>query len=143
MGEDGQSVLLPTKIPYYKPEVYPLVLQRNVSLFGQLLGDSDADKIADQQNTVNRLPDPGLRLPRILHVHAIPPLDGGLGLGQLEDDVVHLLDAAGNVRNIVAENIESQVSTDIPQPKVTARRKQDEGLARLIEDMLRNELEIY
>ena len=52
---DGQSVLLPTKIPYYKPEVYPLVLQRNVSLFGQLLGDSDADKIADQQNTVNRL----------------------------------------------------------------------------------------
>lgn len=55
VGEDGQSVLLPTKIPYYKPEVYPLVLQRNVSLFGQLLGDSDADKIADQQNTVNRL----------------------------------------------------------------------------------------
>ena len=46
-----------------------------------------------------------------------------------------------HVRNIVAENIESQVSTDIPQPKVTARRKQDEGLARLIEDMLRNELD--
>lgn len=54
-GEDGQSVLVPTRIPYYKPEVYPLVLQRNVSLFGQLLGDSDVDKIADQQNTVNRL----------------------------------------------------------------------------------------
>ena len=45
-----------------------------------------------------RAPDPGLRLPRVLHVHAIPPLDGGLGLGQLEDDVVHLLDAAGNAR---------------------------------------------
>ena len=46
-----------------------------------------------------------------------------------------------HVRNIVAENIESQISTDIPQPKVTARRKQDEGLAKLIEDMLRNELD--
>ena len=55
VSEDGQSVLVPTKIPYYKPEVYPLVLQRNVSLFGQLLGDSDVDKIEDQQNTVNRL----------------------------------------------------------------------------------------
>lgn len=40
---------------YYKPDCYPLVLQRNVSVFGRLLGDSDADKIADQQNTINRL----------------------------------------------------------------------------------------
>jgi hypothetical protein len=30
-------------------------LQRNVSLFGKLLGESDVDKIADQQNTINRL----------------------------------------------------------------------------------------
>jgi hypothetical protein len=30
-------------------------LQRNVSLFGRLLGDSDVDKIADQQNTVSRM----------------------------------------------------------------------------------------
>lgn len=52
---EGQPELKPTKIPYYKPDVYPLVLQKNVSLFGQLLGDSDVDKIADQQNTVNRL----------------------------------------------------------------------------------------
>ena len=30
------------------------------------------------------------------------------------------------VYNALAENIEAQVSSDIPQPKVTARRKQDE-----------------
>jgi len=42
-------------IPPYRPGKYPLVLQRNVSLFGRLLGDSDADKIADQQNTIKRL----------------------------------------------------------------------------------------
>lgn len=54
-GADGNPEMKPTRIPYYKPDVYPLVLQRNVSLFGQLLGDSDVDKIEDQQNTVNRL----------------------------------------------------------------------------------------
>ena len=53
--ETGLSTEVPTKVPYFKPDVYPLVLQRNVSIFGQLLGDSDADKIEDQQNTINRL----------------------------------------------------------------------------------------
>ena len=56
---DENGVLIqemkPTKIPFYKPNTFPLVLQRNVSLFGQLLGDSDVDKIEDQQNTVNRI----------------------------------------------------------------------------------------
>lgn len=53
--ETGELRYEPTKIPYYKPDLYPVVLQRNVSIFGQLLGDSDVDKMADQQNTVNRL----------------------------------------------------------------------------------------
>ena len=43
------------RLPYYKPDLFPVFLQRNVSLFGRLLGDSDADKVADQQNTVNRM----------------------------------------------------------------------------------------
>ena len=43
------------RVPYYNPRVYPIVLQKNVSVFGKLLGDSDVDKIEDQQNTVNRL----------------------------------------------------------------------------------------
>lgn len=46
-----------------------------------------------------------------------------------------------HVRNIVAEIIESQVNSNIPQPKVTARRKEDEPLAKIIEDMIRNELD--
>ena len=46
-----------------------------------------------------------------------------------------------HVRNIVFENIESQVSSSIPQPKVTARRKKDEPLAEIIEHFLRNELD--
>lgn len=50
-----EAVYTPTKIPYYKPNLYPIVLQKNVSVYGQLLGDSDIDKIAYQQNTTNRL----------------------------------------------------------------------------------------
>lgn len=43
------------RVPYYKPSCFPLILQKNVSVYGQLLGESDVDKIADQQNTLNRL----------------------------------------------------------------------------------------
>ena len=55
VDEMGLPVMQPTKLPYYKPDVFPLFLQKNVSVFGRLLGDSDVDKIADQQNTINRL----------------------------------------------------------------------------------------
>lgn len=44
-----------TKVPYYKPNLIPIVLQKNISKFGQLLGESDVDKMADQQNTIKRL----------------------------------------------------------------------------------------
>ncbi len=57
--EDGLGGVVttagPTRIPYYKPDIFPVILQKNVSVYGQLLGDSDVDKIADQQNTANRI----------------------------------------------------------------------------------------
>lgn len=56
MDEFGNVVAMATeRVPYYNPKVYPVILQKNVSVFGKLLGDSDVDKIEDQQNTVNRL----------------------------------------------------------------------------------------
>lgn len=42
-------------IPYYKPNRFPVILQKNISKFGQLLGESDVDKMEDQQNTIKRL----------------------------------------------------------------------------------------
>ena len=48
-------VQAPTRIPYYKPDVYPLVVRKNVSLPGRFWGGSDIDAIADQQNTLNKL----------------------------------------------------------------------------------------
>lgn len=50
---DGAAAMVPTKIPYYKPGFYPIVVQRNVSTFGKLLGSSDVDAIKTQQNTLN------------------------------------------------------------------------------------------
>lgn len=55
IDEEGNPVMVPTMIPFYRPDIYPLVLQRNVSIYGQLLGNSDVDVIEDQQNTMNRI----------------------------------------------------------------------------------------
>lgn len=55
LDEFGAPAMLPTLIPFYKPDIYPIILQRNVSVYGQLLGNSDVDVIRDQQNTVNRM----------------------------------------------------------------------------------------
>ena len=57
--EEGSDIpvveQIPTRIPIYKPNIYPVILQKNVSVFGKLLGDSDIDKIENQQNTTNRI----------------------------------------------------------------------------------------
>lgn len=45
----------PAKIPYYVPDIYPIVLIRNVSVYNKLGGESDCDKNASQQNVINRL----------------------------------------------------------------------------------------
>ena len=55
MDEMGHAVMVPTLIPFYKPDVYPLVVQRSVSVYGQFWGNSDVDAIEDQQNTTNRI----------------------------------------------------------------------------------------
>ena len=49
------TVQEPVRIPFYKPDIYPVIQQKSVSVYGMFNGDSDVDKIADQQNTTNRL----------------------------------------------------------------------------------------
>lgn len=55
-GFQGEDLSLSPgeRVPYYKPDIYPVFLQQNVSAYGKLLGDSDIDKISDQQNLSNR-----------------------------------------------------------------------------------------
>ena len=49
-----QEEVKQTKIPYYKPNLLPLVLRKNVSRYGTLLGSSDVDVIKDQQDAVSK-----------------------------------------------------------------------------------------
>lgn len=49
-----QVVKRPREIPYYKPDCYPIVVRKNVSVWGKPLGDSDVDKIMDQQNIIKK-----------------------------------------------------------------------------------------
>jgi hypothetical protein len=51
----GTVKTAPTKIPYYKPNRFPLIVRKNVSLYGEFLGASDVDAIEDQQNAMNKL----------------------------------------------------------------------------------------
>lgn len=44
-----------TKIPYYKPNVFPIVTRKNVSKYGTLLGTSDVDVIEDQQDAISKI----------------------------------------------------------------------------------------
>lgn len=44
-----------TRIPFYRFSRYPVVLRKNVSVYGQLLGNSDVEALEDQQNSVKKL----------------------------------------------------------------------------------------
>lgn len=50
----GEPIMQKTKIPYYKPNIFPLIVRKNVSVDGKILGNSDIDFIADQQNEINQ-----------------------------------------------------------------------------------------
>lgn len=50
-----EAVMEATRIPFYKPDIYPLILRKNVSRSGHFLGGSDIDAIEYQQNTLNKL----------------------------------------------------------------------------------------
>lgn len=43
------------KIPYYKPNVYPVILRKNITAQNKLLGESDVKVIIDQQDTIKKL----------------------------------------------------------------------------------------
>ena len=43
------------KIPYYKPNIYPIILRKNITAQNKLLGGSDVAVIIDQQDTIKKL----------------------------------------------------------------------------------------
>jgi len=55
MDDFGMPAVQGTQVPFYQPDLFPIIIQKSVSVYGRLLGNSDVDVIRDQQNTVNRL----------------------------------------------------------------------------------------
>lgn len=59
LGADGQPLMKRTlrrrALPRYRAKEYPLVLRRNVSREGYLLGASDVEQIADQQEALKKM----------------------------------------------------------------------------------------
>lgn len=53
----GEKTMIPkgTKIKHYTPNIYPVIVRRNVSAFGSFLGKSDVEVIKDQQDNIKKL----------------------------------------------------------------------------------------
>lgn len=79
-----KTVMEETKIPYYKPCVFPVVLRKNVSASGRFLGGSDIDAIEDQQNTLNKI---GTKVnEKVLGGGSFVTLPKGMGRFQTDQD---------------------------------------------------------
>lgn len=58
-NETGEEImmpgeLVPVTVPVYRPAGFPLILRRNITMEGRMLGVSDVDVIADQQESVKK-----------------------------------------------------------------------------------------
>lgn len=94
--EDGNSVqtLEPTRIPYYKPDIFPVIMRKIVSMWGKLMGDSDIDQIEDQQNTINRMEQKILDSLLTAGSYITLPPDTAISTNNREGKIIRLKNAA-------------------------------------------------
>ena len=102
----------PTRIPYYQPNIYPIILQKNVSLFGEFLGDSDVDKVRDQQNTCNRIESKIVEKLVKSGSYMILPDDASIR-ADAEDMKVIRPGSAGNAQLISVKDMQGNISQDL------------------------------
>jgi hypothetical protein len=53
--EYDERVMEQTRIPWYRPKTYPVVVRKNISRRGSVLGQSDCKPIRDQQQEINKI----------------------------------------------------------------------------------------
>ena len=102
----------PTRIPYYQPNIYPIILQKNVSLFGEFLGDSDVDKVRDQQNTCNRIESKIVEKLVKSGSYMVLPDDASIR-ADAEDMKVIRPGSAGNAQLISVKDMQGNISQDL------------------------------
>ncbi len=116
MGVEIPGVILgagePTRVPYYKPNIYPVILQKNISMFGQLLGESDVDKMKDQQNTANRLS--AKMLDKLLKAGSFVTLPDDCTISTENEDMkVIRLSSAADISKINTFDMQGSIEQDI------------------------------
>ena len=106
------TVQEPMRVPYYKPDIYPVILQKNVSVYGKFLGDSDIDKIADQQNSTNRLE--AKILDKLLKSGSFVTLPTAAHIDNNAEDMRTLrTDSAGDMAMIGVYTLQGDVEQDL------------------------------
>lgn len=55
MVEVDKPVLVKTKIPFYRPKTFPIIIRKNISEEEKLFGQSDCAAIRHQQQTINKI----------------------------------------------------------------------------------------
>lgn len=114
--ESGEPVLeevpIRTKIPYYKPDCFPVVLRRNVSRSGKLLGFSDVDVIKDQQDAIKKLGSKAQE--KVLKGGSFVTLPQGLPIKATDEDyAVVRLRNPNDLSLIRSFNMQVDISTDL------------------------------
>lgn len=121
IGEDGVPVMetevMQNSIPYYKPNMFPFVIRRNVSSEGDFLGFSDAEIIQDQQDTVKKL---GSKINEKL-------LKGGSFVTMPEDVAVETDGEELNILRLSSPNQKQQIDVITIQPDITKDRAVEEA----------------
>lgn len=107
-----EPVMEPTKLPYYKPDVFPVVLRKNVSKSGRFLGGSDIDALEDQQNTLNKLSTKINR--KVLGGGSIITKKKSMNLTVTdEDNVVVEVDGPSDIECLQVRNTQVDISSDL------------------------------
>lgn len=114
---DGQGVpyvvteQVQTKIPYYKPNEIPIILRKNVSRKGKLLGFSDVAVIEDQQDAIKKL---GSKMQeKILKGGSIVTLPQGVKIGTDDNELKIVRVKNPNEAGLITvKNIQGDVSQD-------------------------------
>lgn len=101
----------PTRIPYYKPDVFPLVIRKNVSMPGRFWGSSDLDAIFDQQNSLNKI---CTKLnTKVLSGGSFTTVPAGARFISDRDGVRVEVDNPADVEKIRTFNTQVDISTDL------------------------------
>lgn len=106
-GREETVIKIPkgTKIPYFKPDIYPVILRRNVSKFGSFLGSSDIELIKYQQDIINKCETDCLE--KMLKGGSIVTLPNGLKVQNSDENFkIVKIDNASQIDMIKAINIQ-------------------------------------